>query len=290
VFEKFTKIRKLTELKAKAEDAKRELERTKRSQAAAVEKNDNELQAALKTAGLEKRHFDRLRAQLEGCIIKAPQDGIVIHSQYRPWDDSSRIRTGAQLHFQQPIFTLPDLDHMQVSLKVHESVVKKVQKGQRATMQVDALPNQVLHGKVKYVASLVQSEGWRGGGSKEYKTEVSIDDLPTDAGLRPGMTAEVKILIRIVPDALTVPVQAVTELDGKHICYVVSGASIERRTVKVGESNQQLIQIVDGLAEGERVALDARVRAAAELKTHENRGPAKKPAEPKKQIDSKPPG
>ena len=69
---------------------------------------------------------------------------------------------------------------------------------------------------------MAQSDGWRGGGVKEYQTEVSIDDLPKEAGLRPGMTAEVKILIRDVENALTVPVQAVTELDGEHVAYVVS--------------------------------------------------------------------
>ncbi|MCI0641754.1 MAG: efflux RND transporter periplasmic adaptor subunit [Gemmataceae bacterium] len=288
VFEKFTRLRKTTELKAKAEDAKRDLERTKKSQAAAVDKNVNELQGAEKTAGLEKRHLERLKAQLDKCVVKAPQDGIVIYFK-RPWDESSRIRTGANLFYQQPIFTLPDLDNMQVSLKVHESVVKKVKKGQEATMQIDALPNQVLNGKVLYVATLAAGDEWRGGGGvKEYKTEVSIDDLPTDAGLRPGMTAEVKIYIKTVADAVTVPVQAVTELDGKQICYVVKGADIERRTVQVGDANQQLIQILEGVSEGERVALDARVRAAAELKKQESKGggPKKDDSQKKKKTIS----
>jgi RND family efflux transporter MFP subunit len=265
VLEKFTKIRKMTELKAKDEDAKREFERTKKSQAAATEKATSELAAAQKTAELEKRELARQRAQLEKCVVTAPQDGIVIYFS-RPWDEESRIRPGVQLYYQQPIFTLPDLDNMQVKLKVHESVVKKVQAGQTATMQIEALSNQVLHGKVRTVASVAQNDGWRGGGVKEYQTEVSIDDMPADAGLRPGMTAEVKILIKTIEDALTVPIQAVTEVDGKHVAYVVSAGGIERREVKVGESNEQLIQVLDGLSDGAAVALDARSRATAELK------------------------
>src|SRR5262249_1909363 len=87
-----------------------------------------------------------------------------------------------------------------------------------------------------------------------------------DEGLRPGMSVEVKILIKTIDDALTVPIQAVTESRGKHICYVDTPSGMERREVKPGESNQQLIQILEGVAEGERVALDARVRVAAELK------------------------
>jgi HlyD family secretion protein len=283
VFQEFTYRRKITELKAKAEDAKRELDRTQKSQAAATEKAENELDAAVKTAELEKQALKRLTERLDKCVIKAPQDGIVIYFS-RPWDPESRIRPGAQVYFQQPIFTLPDLNNMQVKLKVHESVVKKVQPGQTVTMQVDALPNQVLHGKVTKVASVAQSDGWRGGGVKEYQTEVSIDDLPKEAGLRPGMTAEVKILIRTVENALTVPVQSVTEIDGQHVAYVVGSAGVERRKLKVGESNEQLIQILEGMQEHERVALDARSRGAAELKRKDDES-KKQNGEPKPEGD-----
>jgi HlyD family secretion protein len=266
VLTKFAKVRKLTELKAKAEDALRELARTKKSQSAATEKIENELKAAEKTAALEKRHLERLRGQLGKCVIKAPQEGIVIYFNYRYWDDSMRIRPGASVNFQQPFITLPDLSKMKVNLKVHESVVKTVHVGQHATMQVDALPNQLLHGRVVSVGTLAESDNWRGGGVKEYKTDVSIDDLPKEAGLRPGMTAEVKILIKTVKDALMVPVQAVTESGAKQVCYVVTPAGVEQREVKIGDSNQLYVQITEGLEEGERVALDARTRAAAELK------------------------
>jgi multidrug efflux pump subunit AcrA (membrane-fusion protein) len=118
-------------------------------------------------------------------------------------------------------------------------------------------------------------------------TEVSIDDLPTEAGLRPGMSAEVRILVKTVTDALTVPVQAVTEFDGKHIAYVVGPAGIDRREVKVGENNQQLVQILEGVTDGERLALDARVRAAAELKHEGKTGEGKKKGATKEPLSSK---
>ena len=266
VLTEFTYKRKITELKAKAKEAKLELERTTKSQNAATEKAAGELVAAQKTAELEKQELKRIQAQLDKCIVKAPGDGIVIYSNQRPWDPSSHIRPGATLFSQQPILTLPDLDKMRVKLKVHETVVKKVQKDMPATMQVEAHSAKILNGKVLSVASVAQNDEWRGGGVKEYQTTVSIDDLPPDAGLRPGMTAEVKILAKRIPDALTVPVQAVTESQGKQVCYIVSAAGVERREVEIGDNNEQLIQITKGVKEGEQVALDARVRAAAELK------------------------
>ncbi|MCE9529131.1 MAG: efflux RND transporter periplasmic adaptor subunit [Planctomycetales bacterium] len=278
VLTEFSYVRKVTELKAKAKEAARELERTKKSQDAATAKVAAELAAAIKTADLEKQELTRLKSQLDKCIVKAPGDGIVIHFNHRPWDSSSQVRAGATLHNQQTILTLPDLNQMKVKLKVHESVVKKIAVGLTATMQVEALPNQVLHGTVLNVASVAQSDGgWRGGGVKEYETEVSITDLPLEAGLRPGMSAEVKILVKTIADALTVPVQAVTESDGKYIAYVVKAGRVERRIVKVGDANEQLIQVKKGLNEGEQVALDARLRAAAELKQGEKAAPAAKP-------------
>jgi HlyD family secretion protein len=274
----YTKKRKMIELKAKADEAERELERTKKSQDAATQKVAGELAAAQKTADLEKQELVRLQAQLDKCVVKAPGDGIVIYFNERYWDPNSRVRPGSTLHFQQPIFTLPDLDKMKVKMKIHESVVKKVLLNLPATMKVEALSsNQILHGKVLTVASVAQNDEWRGGGVKEYLTEVSVADLPPEAGLRPGMTAEVKILVKTVPDVLTVPVQAVTESDGKHVSYVVAAGVVERRTVEVGDSNETLIQVKKGLSEGDQVALDARVRAAAELKHGEKKGPAIEP-------------
>jgi len=269
----FVRRRKNMELEAKAKDADRELTRTKKSQEAASEKALSEVSASKRTAKLEDQELKRLQAQLDKCVVKAPDDGIVIYSNQRPWDPTSQVRPGSQLHYQQQLFSLPDLDKMQVKLKVHESVVKKVVKDLPVTMQVDALPNRVLHGKVLNVGSVAQNDGWRGGGVKEYQTEVSIEDLPADAGLRPGMTAEVKILIKTIENALTVPVQAVTEVDGKHVCYLVKEGKPIRTEVEVGESNEQLIQVLAGIQESDEVALDARLRASAELK--QNAGKAK---------------
>ena len=262
----FERDRKITELKGKAREAERELKRVKESQKAATEKAQSELEAAAITEKLEKQTLDRIQAQMDRCVLKAPQDGIVVYFK-RYYDESSRIQPGAVVFFQQPIFTLPDLEHMKVKVKIHESVIKKITPGLTATLQVDALPpnHPPLNGTVKTVGTLANSEGWRQT-VKEYLVEISIDDLPTSAGLKPGMTAQVRIHVKTIPDALLVPVQAVTEYEGKPVCYVKSGRTAERRPVEVGEANDQYIEVLGGLTEGEEVALDARSRAAAEVK------------------------
>ena len=277
LLEKYTKLKKETELNAKARDAKRDLDRSKKSTEAANDKGKADLEAAQQTATVEKQTLDRSRKQLTQCEIKAPADGIIVYFK-RPWDESSRIQPGAMMFYQQPIFNLPDLTKMMVKVKVHESVVKKVTKGLSAGVLIDALPNQPLEGTVESVGTLAHSEGWRGGAVKEYMTDVSLKSLPADAGLKPGMTAEVKIFVKTVPNALLVPVQAVTEKGGIYYAYAKIGKSYERREVKVGEANEQFVQVLEGVQENEEVALDARARANAELKVETKDKKDEKPA------------
>lgn len=267
VLEKFTRKKKITELAAKAKEAERELERTKETQKSAVESAEAELKAAENNATVEKRELERIKEQIDRCTIKAPSDGIVVYSNSRYWDESSRIRPGAQLYYRQEIFSLPDLSRMKVKLKIHESVIKKVHVGMDATMQLESMPNRLLHGKVIKIATIAQADGWRGAGVKQYETEVSITDLPSDAGLKPGMTADVKVLVAVIPNAVSAPITAITEFAGKKVAYVVSGNTVTRREILVGESNEQHVQILEGLEPGEEIALDARSRAAAELKS-----------------------
>jgi len=266
VLQQYTRRRKEVELTAKAEEARRDLERTKRMQAAQTAKAQTDYEAAVETARLERQRLEKLKKQIEHCTVRAPQDGIVVYSNERYWDESSRIRVGAMVHFQQKIFSLPDLTKMQVKVRIHESNVKKIKPGQKAEIRIDAYPNRVLHGTVEKVATMASRDGWWGSGVKEYETIVKISDVPSDAGLKPGMTAEVTVLVDELHDVLVVPVAAVAEDGDKHYCFVVGPSGLERRLVEVGQNNESFVEITKGLSEGQRVALDARTRLAEELK------------------------
>lgn len=271
VLEKYTRKGKETELKAKAEEARRELARAKSTSAAGVVKVQSELEASEVTAKLEKSQLERMKKQLEHTVVKAPQEGILVYSKDRYWDPSSRIQPGGVVHFQQTLFSLPDLTQMQVKVKIHESVVKKIKPGQQAEIRMDAYSDKLLHGTVEKVATLSDAQYWEERGVKEYVTIVKITDLPADAGLKPGMTAEVKILVNQLSNVLIVPVQSVAEIAGQHCCYVVTPSGIERRDITVGDNNDKFVAIKSGLDEGEPVTLDARARSTAEAKANERK-------------------
>jgi RND family efflux transporter MFP subunit len=270
VLQRFTKERQEAELTAKAIEANRALVRTKSSSQASVDKAQSELEAAQVTAKLEKATLDRMKRQLDNCVVKAPQDGILVYSKDRYWDPASKIQPGAMIHYQQTLFSLPDLSRMQVNAKVHEAMVKKIKVGQKAEIKVDAIPNIRFEGVVEKVATLADSRSpWSESSVKEYVTIIKIVNLPPDAGLKPGMTAETTVKIQTIPNVLIVPVQAVSEHKGKHFAYVSRGRTVEKREVMLGESNDKYVVVASGLEEDEHVVLDARARLAEETKKEE---------------------
>jgi RND family efflux transporter MFP subunit len=274
VLQDYTRKRQEAELTAKADDAKRELSRTRSSMAAAIAKAESELEAAQVTANLEKERMERIKKQLDKAVVKAPQDGILVYSNARYWDPNSRIQPGSYVHFQQPLFSLPDLSKMQVKVKVHESVVKKVKVGQQAEITLEALPNLKLKGTIKSVATLADNANpWDERGVKEYVTVVTIDNLPPDAEIKPGMTGEVKIHVNSLPNSLVVPVQAVTEHEGKQYAYVLAGTEVQKREVTLGESNNAFVAVKEGLKEGEKVVFNARARLLKELRKGKENSP-----------------
>ena len=168
------------------------------------------------------------------------------------------------------------MTQMQVKVNIHESLIKKIKKGQKAEVRIDAFPNVVFVGTVKSVSQLADStRPWMTGGVKEYTTIVTLDDI-LGYELKPGMTADARILVNDLKNVLVVPVQAVAEHKGDFYAFVEEPGGIQRRKVKVGENNEKLVEILDGLKEGDSVTLDARTRAAAEFKTEESKEPTAK--------------
>ena len=102
--------------------------------------------------------------------------------------------------------------------------------------------------------------------SKNYKTIITIDEIPEDASLKPGMTAQVELLIGYYPDVIVVPVQAVaSHNDNKYVYKKMPDGEFERTAVKTDRSNISFLEITDGLGEGDEVALDAFQRAAGDF-------------------------
>lgn len=234
----YTKRKMLTQLKA-ARDA---AEARKRSEEAAW--------------NLEVSNLKKLEAQMLLCVIKAPQAGMVIHANERDRRSSEiTIKEGAAVRERQSLIQLPDLTKMQVKAKVHESKIELLKIGMPARISVQ---DRIYHGKVIAVANQPEPGSWFSASVKEYAATVSIDG--SIDGLKPGMTAEVEMFVADIPDALTVNVSAVVEQGkGNYGVWVVKDdGELERRPVLIGRTNENVIEIKDGIVEGEMVVLNPR--------------------------------
>jgi HlyD family secretion protein len=205
---------------------------------------------------LEEDRLKKLEVELEKCVITAPADGMVVYANQnegRRGSETVGIEEGALVRERQTLIQLPDLSHMQVKSTVHESKIDSMQRGQRARIKVQ---DREFQGIVTSVANQPEPSNYFSGNVKEYACVVAIESDP--AGLRPGLTAAVEILVANLPNVLSVPVQSVVEKKGHFYCWVSGAGGIEKREVQLGMGNNTRIQIKDGLQEGELVLLNPR--------------------------------
>jgi hypothetical protein len=90
-------------------------------------------------------------------------------------------------------------------------------------------------------------------GEKVFDLEVDIEDV--DARLRPGLSAQLSILVEEMPDAVYAPVEAIFHEEGKTVAYVKNGRRAKPVEVECGSSNDKYVIIRAGLQPGDRVLL-----------------------------------
>ncbi len=191
----------------------------------------------------------KLEKGVQNCTIRAPHDGFVIYANDQRRE--IRIEEGMYVRQKQDLMYLPDLNQMEVVANLHESIVPEVAKGMRASVVVEGMPGRKLEGHVTEIAS-IPTFNWRTD-VRYFDGKVKLDSPPK--GILPGMTANVEISLSRREHVLAVPIEAVTEEDGREVCYVAHEDGLERREVKLGESTQSYLEISEGLHEGEQVVL-----------------------------------
>ena len=267
VLEKFTYKRQITELKSKAEEAGRKLDRAEATANAELSKIKLKLSNAEERLKIELEELKEEEEQLEKAIIFAPHDGTVAYANSRWMDQQFKIRPGGNVHRRQTVFHLPDMYRMQVLLDVHESLINKLKAGQKAIVRVAPFPDHKFHGRIKKIADLARSD--RNTEEKAYTAIVVIDSFPEEVKLKPGMSAETEIHVRTLADVLAIPVQAVTQIAGNEYAYVQNAGRFERVQVEVSDGNESFLIVESGLGEGDIVAMDAYQRGLADIESED---------------------
>ena len=220
---------------------------------------------AKSTYDKSKADIVKVRRNLGYAVITSPIDGVVIS---REVEEGQTVAAG----FETPtLFTIAkDLTEMQVIADVDEADIGQVMDGQRVTFSVDAYPNDIFEGVVTQVRLEATVE------SKVVTYEVVISAPNPDLKLKPGLTATVSIytlekngVLTISPKALKfVPDYQVAEASGvilepvqvenpalQKTVWVKKGDTLEQKEVRLGTLLTSVVEVVNGLQEGEEVVI-----------------------------------
>ncbi len=265
VLVKYTKEKTLQELSSKRDSA----EAMVRSETASF--------------ALEESRLKRLEAQMLKCVIMAPADGMVVYandSDHHGMSQQPQIEEGAAVRERQTMLRLPDLAQMQAKVNVHESKVESLGRALRVAERADkVLParlevqNLKLSGRLLSIANQPAPADWRTGNVKQYAAIIAIEGTPE--GLRPGMTATCEVVVEKLSNVLMIPVGAIVEQGDAYQCWVVSDTGAERRPLLLGVRNEEVVEVKDGVREGEQVVLNPRATIPEARDLHEQAIPAK---------------
>jgi len=178
--------------------------------------------------------------KVNSARVTAPASGMLFSLPVRERDF---VRTGDLLA------DLADLRNVRVRAFVDEPELGGLATGQAVEVTWDALPERIWTGRTETVPQQVVARGSRNVG--EVLCSISNDRME----LKPNTTVNIRIQLSERKGVLVVPRAAVEVAGTRRYLYLVEGDRLRRREVRVGISNDTQVEIVDGVTEGQPVAL-----------------------------------
>lgn len=196
--------------------------------------------------------------QLQSLTLRAPVAGMVTLSpNYRArggiGSSAPEFKTGDRAWPGATIAEIPDLSSLRVIVRVDEIDRGQLTLNQTALIHVDAVSDRDFVARIAEISTLGKPDYTSWPPPRLFEVILELQDK--DARLRPGMSANVRIVVNRIPDALVVPSEAVFEKNGRTLVYVLRGSKFEERTVTVGRRGGGECLVSSGLRAGERVAL-----------------------------------
>jgi len=186
--------------------------------------------------------------------MKSPLTGIVVERSVTPGQS-----VGGDAN--QVLFTVADLDMLQVVADVYERDLALVKEGQYAKVSVEAYPGVTFPATVAAVGDVVDPT------TRTIKLRAWVNN--PDHRLKPEMFARLHLRVGENTPLLTIPREAVLEADGKQFVYVVEGDNqYVKREIAVSPISPDQVRVVEGLTSGQRIV----VKGAVLIKGREAKG------------------
>jgi RND family efflux transporter MFP subunit len=190
----------------------------------------------------------KAKQAIMNTVIIAPADGTVVAVNLKK---SSVL--SAQTYSSTTAIQLVDTSSIRFEGLIDEIDIMKVESGQKATISVDAIPNKVFTGTVKFVSPF----GTQVGSVIKFAITIQLD--PTDVELRGGLSATADISIYSAEGVLLVPVSVIVNTAEGPVVAVVNPTTgqPEYKPVTLGQQNLQYAEVLSGLKEGDKVTVTA---------------------------------
>jgi len=198
-----------------------------------------EREVPLRVHSLDLR-IEELSAQQSAALVTAPFAGTVYRADRRKGE---LVRPG------DPILWLADLSDLRVRANIDQTDLGRVREGQPVHIRSNAFPGKTWQGTVKEVVPRVVEKE-----SRAVAESLVHVEPPTD-GLVPGMSVDVEIVVEDLAQALQVPSEAIFVSGARTFVYRVEGGRVRDVPVHLGRSTATSVEVMDGLAEGDRVVL-----------------------------------
>ena len=157
-------------------------------------------------------------------------------------------------------FKIADTTHVWVTLDLYEKDLFRVHVGQEVEMWTEARPGESFRGRVAFIVPVIDQA--------TRTAKVRLEFANPKGMLQAGQLVTARILAdsrRETVEVLAVPRSAVEQVDGKTVVFLESGDSFERRNVLLGLSGGDKVEIRQGLAVGDRVAVEGAFLLKSEL-------------------------
>jgi RND family efflux transporter MFP subunit len=209
-----------------------------------------------KTQASKKVAYDVRRAEraLTQMILRAPLAGMIsLVPVWRP-EGEVPFKPGDRAWPGAPMAELPDVSALRISARVDETERGRIAIKQSVSAQLDAIPDRQFTGNIEQISTIATvdfSAGWPI--PRNFNLEIALDQA--DARLKPGMTAQLTVVVDRVPDALSIPSEASFQKSGQTVAYVWEGSKFQERAIDIGRRSRDRILVAKGLRAGDRVAL-----------------------------------
>jgi membrane fusion protein (multidrug efflux system) len=195
-----------------------------------------------------RANWDLARLQLSYTEIRSPIAGTVTQRLDIVKVGNTVTPVGGVIESaDSSLFVVEDLDSLIVRVNVPERELSKLSVGQLAELSFDAVPGRTFTGKIALISPYIDAQ------TATFQVRIRVTE--TGTLLRPGMFARVAIVYERKTDALQIPRTALLDGDGPPKVFVVVDGKAAERAVQLGLSNGAMIEVVEGLEDGEQVVV-----------------------------------